>query len=139
MLSSVSQKAEVISTAPANASPATETPPATTPENTAANDDAASRMLGSAIASVTAPNAPFTAPFTPSMTPTMLDEPMAPIILATPFGKALHMLENDVLMPPVAAFACSEKLVMPSAPFLSRSTTASAKSETVTLPSFMAW
>lgn len=98
---------EVIAVAPENASPATETPPAITSENTAANDDAAPWMLGSAIASVMAPNAPFTAPFTPSMTPTILDEPMAPMILATPLGKALHMLESDVLMPPVAAFACS--------------------------------
>ena len=84
-------------------------------------------------------NAPLMPDFTPLMTPVMFSAPMAWMTLATPLVTAFFMFENEVAMPPTASCAWSANDVMPSPPFWSRSTMASANSETETLPSFIAW
>ena len=84
-------------------------------------------------------NAPLIPDFTWFITPTMFSAPMALMTFATPLVTEFFMFENEVAMPPTASWAWAEKLAMPSPPFWSRSTIASAKSETETLPSFMAW
>ena len=74
----------------------------------------------------------------PFMAPVMLLVPMAWMTFATPLVTAFCMFEKLVWMPPVALSACSANETMPSAPFWSRSTIASANCCVVMVPSCMA-